>query len=611
MTALLPNKLFLVILFFNITEVISSQPVKVLNKINADDIHISISDTVRNLEKNEKKPVEENKRIILNCHSPQSDIYKNKYRLITTFIPQEDEAVKFININFNIFQDFEGKNNFQPAANPSDRERLLNMLAWINEIYAKQPWCEETQSFNSDPPMGVKVNDLPHKFIQFKLGGIYEYKDKTKEENLWKSNDSRLLLKRIAVTDSTRLNQLNICFTEKYYLGSLREIKIKNPGKNYEQPEVIVKDKKGKGAVLYAQTNSGVIKSIVVIEGGKGYSKEAEIVIKSPKGTGAEAKVIINEKTGSIARVEMISGGSNYNSTRIEIIGGNGFGASAYITKFKKGKIKEVKVVQRGNNYSDDPEIRIITDSKGNGAVLEPFLRGATGFTLTPSFADADMYIVEKTLWNYGNPAGDYAAATNIAHELGHVLDLLHTYGGGSETNKTDNPDYMWDLFGKTFSGYDIVNWGKNPCENPTDKVTNNLLGGNQTSQYTSPIQIGKMHRALHIYNVKKYTDCHCDTKKKWVIGKDELWDFPFKSYNPITISNGNKLTVACTLEMPDGCDIIVENGGTLVIAQTGIIKGGCGKAWNGSLFIRKGAQFSVEPGGKYVMQDLSRLIIE
>ncbi|OPZ98086.1 MAG: hypothetical protein BWY70_01321 [Bacteroidetes bacterium ADurb.Bin408] len=267
--------------------------------------------------------------------------------------------------------------------------------------------------------------------------------------------------------------------------------------------------------------------------------------------------------------------------------------------------------MQRGNNYTDDPVVNVKTDSKGAGAVLEPFLRGATGFTLTPSFADADFYIVEKTLWNDGHPAGDYAAATNIAHELGHVLDLLHTYSGGSETSKADSPDYMWDLFGKTFTGYDIVNWGKNPCESAIDKVTNNLMGGNQTSQYTSPLQTGKMHRALHIYNVKKYTDCLCDTKKKWIIGKDEVWDFPFKSYNPIIIGNGQKLTVACTLEMPDGCDIIVENGGTLVIAQTGIITGGCDKAWSGSLVIRKGAQFSVEPGGKYIMQDLSKLIME
>jgi len=593
--------------FGQVNKLLEKSEVKV-KSINHKNTHKDNTDTAATffLDTNANSQLKQ-----VNCQSPNSNAYNNKYKLIATYIPQENEDIKYVNFNFNIFQDYEGNNNFQPGHNPSDKERLMNMLAWVNEIYAKQPWCETTQTANSDPPQGIVVNDLPHKYIQFKLNGIYEYRDKVPGEGLWKSNNSQQLLNRIAETDSNRLKQLNICFTEKYYLASLRQIVIIKQGQDYEHPEVIIKDKKGKDAQAYATVMDGKIKNIEIINAGFNYSDNTKILITGGAGKGATAKAIINSENGSIQKIEVTEGGNNYKFIRLEIKGGGGAGAMAYISKIKKGKIINIIVSQKGFSYYDDPQINIITDSKGTGALLKPILKGATGFTMIPSFFDTDMFINEKSLWNEGNPDGDYAAATNLAHELGHTFDLLHTYNSGAETNNTINADYMPDLFGYNFTGYDIINWGKNPCENPTDKVSNNLMGGNQTSQYTSPSQIGKMHRALHLYNVKKYTDCHCDTKKKWVINKVEFWDFPFKSYNPIVVKNGCSLTIACTLEMPDGCDIVVENGGSLIITETGLLTGGCGKAWNGNLIIRKGAQLSVVPGGKYILQDLSKLIIE
>ena len=136
-------------------------------------------------------------------------------------------------------------------------------------------------------------------------------------------------------------------------------------------------------------------------------------------------------------------------------------------------------------------------------------------------------------------------------------------------------------------------------------------MGGNQISQYTSPMQIGKMHRALHIYNVKKYVDCTCDLKRTWVIDENEVWDFNIKMYKPIVVKSGASLTISCVLEMPDGCDIIVESGAILIIEETGILRGACNKAWNGKLIVKKDAHFSVKTGGKYLLEDLSNLIME
>lgn len=591
---------------------------QVTEKISKSTVLIKSIDERKNLKQKDYNPkeisedsVKISEKIQVNCLNPSSDTYNIKYRLISTYIPDAGDSVIYVNINFNIFQDCKGENNFAPFTNPQDPLRLLRMLSWINEIYAKQPYCSESQSYNSDPPAGVTVKDLQKKYIQFKLNGIYEYKDKTPDEALWKSNNSRLLLNRIAEVDSNRLEQLNICFTEKYYLGSVREIKVEKPGKDYVQPEVIIKSKHGKGAKAFANVTEGRIKSIDIAMPGAGYEENIEVYIKGGGGTDAKVAVQINPKTGSLQRINVLDGGSNYNYTKIDFKGGGGSGALAYVDKIKKGKIESIYLAQRGSSYIDDPEVIILTDSKGTGLKLLPVLRGATGFTLTPSLQDADLYIVEKSLYNNGDPAGDYAAATNIAHELGHVLDLLHTYSGASETNNPKNNDYMWDLFGAQFSGYNTIDWGKDPCIYSYDNVSNNLMGGNQTSQYTSPMQIGKMHRALHIYNVKKYADCSCDAKKPWIISKNEIWDFNIKFYTPIVVKANATLTISCKLEMPDGCDIIVESGAQLIIEQTGTITGGCNKAWNGKLTIKKGADFTVKSGGKYVMEDLGKLIME
>lgn len=532
------------------------------------------------------------------CITPVSAAYTDKYRLISNYIPQKGDSIKYININFNIFQDYWGNNNFEPSENPAERERLLNMLAWINEIYAKQPYCTQTGTANSDPPQGVSVTDLPHKYIQFRLHGIYTYRDSTENEGLWKSNNPKALLNRIAATDSSRLNQLNILFTEKYFMGSVRDVKVLNKGRKYAHPEVLLHSTEGQGAIAIAKVDSGKIKSIEVLNAGSGYKEPVMVVIKGANGTGAMAKAHLNEANGSIMRIEVTAQGNGYNFTKIECKGGGGAGTVLYPGKIEKGRLTSVIVAQRGFSYTDTPEIIVTTDSEGHGAILEPVLQGATGFTVTPSTANADLYIIEKSLWNKGVTLGDYAAATNIAHELGHVLDLLHTYSSGSETSSVSHFNYMPDLFGIPFGGFDIIDWGRDPCLSPTDKVSNNLMGGNQISQYASPMQIGKMHRALHLFNIRKYTDCTCDLNQTHSINTTEAWDFSYRSYNPIVVTSTGSLTIQCLLEMPDNCTITVENGGSLVIMDGGNITGAASKAWNGTIHIKKGGQFVIMPGG-------------
>jgi len=554
--------------------------------------------------------------LLISCCSfgqqPKSEAYNNRYKHISTYIPDVNDSIKYVNINFNIFQDFYGQQNFSPYTKSEDYERLINMFNWVNEIYARQPLCPGSYTFNSDPPQGVEVNDLPHKYIQFRLNGIYVYKDRTEEGSLWKSNNVRELLKRVAEEDSSRLNQINIFFTEKYYLGTVREINIINGGRGYAHPLIEIKGGGGHGARAYAQVHQGRINNIIVADGGHNYKSPPQVTIKGGDGKGAKLEAVINERSGKLTRINIIEGGSNYTHTHILFRGGGGSGAQAYIDDIRKGRIRKVSLTHRGAGYTDDPEVYISTDSKGVGASFSLNVRGATGFTTTPNFRDSDAYIVEKSRWRGGQKKGDYASATNIAHELGHVLDLLHTYQGGSETNNTKHHDYLWDVFGIPFSGYHVLNWGKDPCASSTDLVTNNLMGGNQISEYTSPMQIGKMHRALHIYNVKKYTDCICNLNSTWFVAQDEEWDFDIKLYNSLIVHNNSTLLIDGHLEMPDACNIIIEPGSELIIGTNGKITGGCNKKlWDGTLHVKKNAKISIMQGGTFFIEDLSKFIIE
>ena len=594
---------------FTQSEIALTQSREIIRDLQKKEIQASPQRKAPNLKNQVQKSA---RRPVATSHvRPSSEAFQNRYRYIHNYIPEEGDKTKIININFNIFQDEHGAGNFSPFTNAADSLRLVTMLAWVNEIYATQPQCPGSSTYNSDPPPGIEVNDLSHKYIQFHLNGIYVYRDSYPGEGLWRSNNYRELLNRINDTDSSRLNQLNICFTEGHYLGSLRDIRIEETGRHYAHPLVRIKGGGGKGAEAFAKVKNGKLVNITLVNRGSHYTHPPEVIIEGGNGYGAKAEAILDEEKGQVARIDIINSGRNYNYTSISLKGGDGRGAIAYVKDIRRGRIRDIGIFRRGNRYSYTPEVIVETDSEGKGAVLSAYVRGATGFTTLPDFRDRDLYIVQKSLWNEGISAGDYAAATNIAHELGHILGLMHTYLGGNETNDENHPDYLWDVFGIPFSGFHIIDWGRDPCLSPKDRVTNNLMGGNQVSKYASPLQIGKMHRALHIYNVRKYASCSCQKDKFLIVENDEAWDFDMKLYNSLRIKNESTLTLKGKLEMPDGCTIIVEEGASLIIDTQGTLTGGCNKEWNGYLIIEKNAHFKLMPGGTFFLEDLSKFIIE
>lgn len=198
----------------------------------------------------------------------------------------------------------------------------------------------------------------------------------------------------------------------------------------------------------------------------------------------------------------------------------------------------------------------------------------AAGFAVFPQTnLNQSHYVV--TFNNGGNPIGDYAWAGHLAHELGHNLDLQHTYGGICNQS---NPDYHTDIFNSGpcphDAGFD--------CEplSADNTCTNNVMGGTKYACYFSPTQIARMHRALALKSIRNYVLCEEYDANPIIVNSHEKWDFNIKFYNPITIKAGSSLELSCNLEMSKNHKIIVENSAKLTV-NGGTITSKCG-FWSG-----------------------------
>ncbi len=246
----------------------------------------------------------------------------------------------------------------------------------------------------------------------------------------------------------------------------------------------------------------------------------------------------------------------------------------------------------------------------------------AAGYAVYPSETNLaqDSYVVT----NYGNvgPIGDWSFYMHLMHEMGHNLDLDHTYGG--DVYKLD-PDYLSDVFNVSWSNYcnppvnyacgHQTGWSLD-VDKESDHATNNIMGGTQRAEYLSPLQIGKINRALALKSVRKYVKEMTSTGADWTVSSNETWDFNIQMYSNINITNGATLTITCKVAMANFGAIFVQPGATLIVDGGTITS--WGSMWNsivvkpgGNLIVKnnaliENAQNAIlsEAGGKFTVQD-------
>jgi hypothetical protein len=147
---------------------------------------------------------------------------------------------------------------------------------------------------------------------------------------------------------------------------------------------------------------------------------------------------------------------------------------------------------------------------------------------------------------NYNND--DWAGANTLAHELGHVLDLMHTYPAppwNAPANCTINSDFLSDVFGTNPSTCPhVCDWAVDAfvqeTPGPNAVVTNNLMGGNKYNFWISGLQAAMMHRALKEKSVQRYAATGCDDCVCCVA-------FTVRGFNDVSSGPGKVLVYATT----------------------------------------------------------------
>lgn len=221
------------------------------------------------------------------------------------------------------------------------------------------------------------------------------------------------------------------------------------------------------------------------------------------------------------------------------------------------------------------------------------------------------------------DPGRDWSFMMHIAHELGHTLELNHTYVDpgincyGGEYCTTNNIDYMNDLFPYSH-GEAWCDLSTNPCNlncdvcfqrpggdpyaSSSDAYTNNVMSSNDFHHYLSPKQLGKVHRSFALKAVSRASSGYSSTPK--IIYTDETWDFGMQLYQDLHIYNGATLTLTCLLKMPKGGKILIYPGAKLILNGGTITKSNpnAGDDWEGISVI--GDAFSSQtPANQGVLQ--------
>ena len=173
----------------------------------------------------------------------------------------------------------------------------------------------------------------------------------------------------------------------------------------------------------------------------------------------------------------------------------------------------------------------------------------------------------------------------HISHEYGHAVGLAHTYDG--ERTCLSHFDFLDDVFGNCSENIDPCEHqsqtcdGDNVCYLPKTWFEGNtppyplMSGCMYNPRYISPKSMGRMHRALSLYD--NYFVVHNEPIYKYVkekysyiypltVSTDETWDFAIKMYQDIVVTNDATLTITGEVKMPIDSKIIVHPGARLII---------------------------------------------
>lgn len=271
------------------------------------------------------------------------------------------------------------------------------------------------------------------------------------------------------------------------------------------------------------------------------------------------------------------NGGSGYTSPPTVTFSPGAVTASGS-AQIQNGQVIAITIDNNGDDggsyHGITPPTITISGGGGSGAtaIVTQLAGGAGAYASFPSQSNLSLkqHVVMLKTDGSGGPNSDWGRAGTLAHELGHILDLLHTYpGGGGGANCNNNDEYLSDIFGPHPGTCEhIANWNADAWDTGIpnhEKITNNVVGGNNDIRYESPMQAGQMHRSLAVSSLRRHV-LESYSGIPLAITGNETWDFDIKLYRDIDVQPGATLTLACRVVMPAQGKIFVRPGGRLII---------------------------------------------
>ncbi len=259
---------------------------------------------------------------------------------------------------------------------------------------------------------------------------------------------------------------------------------------------------------------------------------------------------------------------------------------------FHIDSIANKKYANNSNRYLDTAANALVPGNERflNLHIVHGSTNGAGGFSPGASLNDFDAVgrITSVPLSDgiVGGPPSINQFSGHWAHEIGHVLGLLHTYhrgftGDDQEETCYDFLNLLYDVFPDQSSNQWCTVAGEvgpsptcgicrldpscsMPWNSPNDGCTNNLMGNNTDHRFVSPYQMGRMHRTLMTTSTSQYATGYENVDLE--ITQSETWDWRMKVYSNIVIKLGATLTINCELHMVPDAKIIVEPGARLII---------------------------------------------
>lgn len=234
--------------------------------------------------------------------------------------------------------------------------------------------------------------------------------------------------------------------------GTITSVVVDNGGSGYTAGvRITVTSGTGTGAVLTPVIVGGVVTSVTVTAGGSGYSAANPVSFTVG---GAQVVPDVSRVTGAITNVRIVDPGIGYSSTvTLTVVAASGTGAYGHSTAILKGivyqgKIQRVTIEDPGVNYPADTATTILVQGDGEGAVFTPVVQD--GKIVDVIVENSGVGYTSAILTVIGSGSGaqltgivsasdfqsDQATVEQLA-EVGRIFAIEVSSGGGYYTSTT------------------------------------------------------------------------------------------------------------------------------------------------------------------------------